>query len=351
MNVEPFPAHSLLVDTKVFWLPANWWRRFSIVGAWMNRVGHAVAALIREAERGRSSGFVIVWHLPDEVPSQGGNRSEVRLFVSMAVRNPCRPQEFPDFKDEEGIFAFAGSNSFEVLTDDTAVRLLLDLKLGENVPHFSSESEGTWDDLQARLERENVSILCFDGFGEIGDQVSKWRMQKCHALRPLVPDITAFPSWHPLTWLPALESLIDSGDQEDGDPLAWHAFHRGENLSKFSAFILARREGRHFGQSAAQARFARTWCDFFAGHQGAPHFTPQIDSSGFRCSPAHLDAAIHFASGRVAEEGSLASLCFALGYYAGSGCGNVDYLVSQRHRLRMDGICLPQKLDAIVDVL
>lgn len=351
MNVEPFPAHSLLVDTKVFWLPANWWRRFSIAGAWMNRIGHAVDALIREAERGHSSGFVIVWHLPDEVPSQGGNRSEVRVFVSMAVRNPCRPKEFPDFKDEEENFAFAWSNSFEVLTDDTAVRLLLDLKLGENVPHFSSESEGTWDDLQARLERENACILCFDGFGEIGDQVSKWRMQKRHALRPMIPDITAFPSWHPLTWLSALESLIDSGDQEDGDPLAWHAFHRGENLSKFSAFILARHKNHHFGKTAAQARFAHVWCDFFAAHQGAPLLPTQIDSFGFRCSPALLDTAIRFASDRVAEEGVLASLCFALGYHSGSGCNNVEYLVSQRHKLRMSGISLPQKLDAMVDVL
>lgn len=271
----------------------------------------------------------------------------------MAVRTPCRPQEFPDFKDEQEAIAFAWSNSFQALTDDTAVRLLLNLELGEYVQYFSSESEGTWDDLRARLEHENAGILRFDGFGEIGDQVSNWRTQKRHALRPVVTDITTFPTWHPLTWLSALESLIDSGEQEDGDPLAWHAFRRGEDLSKFSAPHLTRREGRHFGQAAAQVRFARTWCDFFATHQDAPTLSIQIpiDSYILRFQPTHLDTAIRFAFDRVAEEGSLASLCFALGYHAGSGCDNVNYLVNQRHRLRMDGISLPQKLDAMVDAL
>lgn len=84
-SVGPFPAHALLVDTKVFWLPASWWRWSPSPALWMNRIEHAVAALIREAERGHASGFVIVWHLPHEVPSQGGNRSEVRVFVLARV--------------------------------------------------------------------------------------------------------------------------------------------------------------------------------------------------------------------------------------------------------------------------
>lgn len=352
-SVEPFPAHALQVDTKVFWLPANWFRSASRATLWMNHIEHAVAALIREAERGHASGFVIVWYLPHEVPSQGCNRWEVRAFVSMAVRNPCRPQEFPDFKDEEEGFSFAMSNTFSELSDDTAVRLLLDLELGEDLQYFPSEHEGSWDDLRARMEHENAYILRFDGFGEIGDQVSRWRTQKRHALRPVAPDITALPAWHPLTWLSALESLIDPGGQEDGDPLAWHAFHRGEGLGKFCGTYWAGWGDRHFGRAAAQAYFVRTWCDFFAGKQGAPLLRTQINrsGSGILCAPAQLDRAIRFASSRVAEEGSLARLCFDLGYHAGSGCGNVDYLVSQRHELRKDGKRLPQKLDARVDEL
>ena len=34
-----------------------------------------------------------------------------------------------------------------------------------------------------------------------------WCTQKRHALRPVVPEITAFPAWHPFIWLSALESL------------------------------------------------------------------------------------------------------------------------------------------------
>jgi hypothetical protein len=322
----------------------------------MNRIEHAVAALTREAERGgKASGFVIVWYRPHDEPSHSGKRLEVRLFVSMAVRNPCRPQEFPSYPDEFPSFPeeeedidFVESNSFP---DDTAVRLLLGLELGENPQSWSPESEGTWDDLRARLEREDACILRFDGFGEIGDQVSRWRTQKRHALRPIVPDITALPAWHPLTWLCALESLIDSSEQEDGDPVAWHAFSRGEGISKLSAPHLASHSCRHFGQTVAQVCLARTWCDFFATHQGAPQLQTQINHFGLRNASDQLVLAIRFAFSRVAEEGMLASLCFALGYYEGSGHGNVDDLVSQRHKLRMDGISLPQKLDAKVDAL
>jgi len=349
-SVEPFPIHALQVDTKVFWLPAKW-LQWQSAAQWMNRIEHAVTTLIREAERGRSSGFVLVWHLPYEMPSQGGSRSQVRVFVSMAVRNPCRPQEFPTFQDETEATAFAWSNSLPMLTDDTAVRLLGDLEIGENVQYFSSENEGTWADLRVRLERERAHILRFDGFGEIGDQISAWRTQKRHALRPVVPDITSFPAWHPLTWLSALESLIDSSEQQEGDPLAWHAFHCGEDLSMFSGPYLVRREGRDFRLAVAQAHFARTWCDFFASHQGAPRLPTQIDTSGLRCDPAHLEHAIRFAGNRIAEEGELASLCFALGYRAGSACDNIDYLLSQRHKLRTDGVSLPHKLDAKVDEL
>lgn len=349
-SVEPFPPHALLVETKVFWLPASW-RSLPRAAHWLNRIEHAVIALAREAERGRASGFVIVWHLPHEMPSRSPNGLEVKVFVSMAVRNPCRPQEFPEFKNDEEAEAFSWSNSSHEFKDDTAVRLLLNLEIGEKVQFFSSESEGTWNDLYARLESENADIVRFDSFGKIGDQVSNWRTQKRYALGPVISDITSLPTWHPLTWLSALESLINTSEQDEGDPLAWHAFRRGEDLSRFSGSDFALRRGCHFGRAAAQARFARTWCDFFAGHHGAPKLFAQIDNSGFRCDATHLDRAIQFASCRVAEEGELARYCFALGYHVGSGCNNLDYLVNHRYVLREDGISLPQKLEAKIDEL
>lgn len=346
-GVEPFPAHALLVDTKVFLLPVKW----SSAESWINRIEHTVTALTREAEKERASGFVIVWNLPHEVPSQSGNKTEVRVFVSMAVRNPCRPQKFPDFQNEQESIDFAWSNSVETLTDDTAVRLLLDLKFGEDVQYFSSENEGTWNDLCGRLEREDACIQRFYGFGEIGYQVDRWCSQKRYALRPVILDITLFPSWHPLTWLQALESLIVPDEQEDEDQLAWHAFRRGEELGKFRASHSIPREGRHFGQAVSQMRFARTWCDFFAARQDAPIIPAKITNSGLRLSLVQLDSAISFALSCVEEEGALASLCFALGYYAGSDSCNVDYLVKLRHGLRMEGISFPHKLDAMVDEL
>lgn len=350
-SAKPFPAHALSVDTKVFLLPANW-RSWSLgATSWVNRIDHAVAALIREADRGGASGFVIVWHLPQEMACQSGKKSEARVFISMAVRNPCRPQDVQRSKNEQEAMDFAWSNDFYELMDDTGVRLLLNLELGENVQCYSSESEGSWDDLRERLELENACILRFEGFGDIGDQVGRWRTQKRYLLRPMIPDITAFPAWHPLTWLSALESLIDSDELEDDDPVAWHAFHRGENFGKFSVFLSGRKKNNHFGLTVAQVRFARTWCDYFAEQQGAPNLPIQIDGFGFHCSWADLDTAINFAFDRVAEEGTLASLCFALGHRIGSGCGNIDYLLVERHKLRMDGIVLPHKLDSMVDEL
>ncbi|TDP78640.1 hypothetical protein EV672_1227 [Aquabacterium commune] len=350
-SVNSFPSNALLVDTKVFWLPQSWQLGWSNSAPWMNRIEHAVGALVREAEQGHASGFVLIWYLPHEVPSQVGNRPEVRVFVSVAIRNPSHSKAYDEFNDEQESRDFTRPHDPYASIDDTAVRLLLNLELGRGVQSFSSESEGTWDDLRARLERENACILRFDGFGEIGYQVSRWRTQKRYSLHPLVPDITVLPAWHPLTWLAALESLIDLGEQEDGDSLAWHAFRLGEGLSKIANPYLAPHKGRHFGNTAAQARFARTWCDFFATHKGAPNLSTQIDNSGFRCPQIQQELAIRFASSRIAEEGELANLCFALGYQAGSGCDNIDYLVSQRHKLRNDGICLPQKLDARLDEL
>jgi len=350
-SVRPFASNALLVDTKVFWLPYDWHSSRETT-LWFNRIEHAVKALVREAEIARKSGFVIVWHLRAESPSKSNNESKVRLFVSMAVRNPCRAQDPPEFKSEREAEDFAWSNTVTELIDDTAVRLLLELQIGENVEYDSPENEGTWDRLQARLDSENAHIVHFDGFGEIGDQVSSWRTQKHDALAPVFSDIASLKTWHPLTWLPALESLIDTSEQDEGDPLAWHAFRRGQDLGRVLRPNFRYRSPRHFGRAAALARFARTWRDFFASNHEAPNLFAQITPSGLRWSlTKHWERVHKFASCRVAEEGELARYCFALGYQSESGYNNVEYFVNHRYVLRKDGIHLPEKLEAMVEDL
>ncbi|AOJ75931.1 MULTISPECIES: hypothetical protein [Burkholderia cepacia complex] len=343
-DVRPFSPDALLADTKVFLLPDDW-RIPPQVERWCNRIEHAVTALVREAERGRASGFVVVWYCPRERSSQ----SQVRLFVSMAVRNSFRPQEIPEFKTEQEAEDFAWSNTFTELIDDTAVRLLLDLEVGQNILSYSSESEGIWANLEARLANEGAHILRFDAFGEIGDQVSTWRTQQRYALAPVVADITSLPTWHPLTWLSALESLIDTSEQDEGDPLAWHAFRCGENVGRFRSANFGQRDARHFGWATTQARFASTWCEFFASSYEAPALFAQVIGNTLRCGLPRCDLAVEFASKRLAECGELARYCFALGYHVGSGCDNVEYLVKSRYGLRKSGIRLPDQLDAKVD--
>jgi hypothetical protein len=347
-DVESFPGRALQVHTKVFLLRVHSWRVGPRMAPWLNRIEHAVRALVHEAERGGASGFLLVWFLPHEVPSEGGKEPVVRAFFSTAVRNPCRQQEIPTFRNDKEAMEFAWSNNFEELADDTAVRLLLNLELGDTVDGYSPEHEGAWHDLRTRLQEEDASVLHFAPFGDIGDQVTKWRTQKRHALRPVVPDITALPVWHPLTWLSALESLIDSSDREGGDQTAWHAFRRGEDLG---SLCRSRFGDRNFGQMAAQARFAHTWCDSFAAHEGAPQIRLQLEGSGPHYDWKRLDPAIQFAYGCVVKEGELASYCFCLGVHIGSDCVNVDYLVTERRQLHAKGIYLPQELEALVDDL
>lgn len=350
-DVRPFPARALQVHTKVFFLRADWWHGGLSSAPWLNRIGYAVTPLVREAERGDASGFVLVWFRPQEIPSGSGKGSEVRVFFSMAVRNPRRQQKIPALKNSQEAMEFAWFDDFYEPADDTAARLLLDLELGGNAQSYSPEHEGAWHDLHARLQDENASILHFAPFGDIGDQVTKWRTQKHHVLRPVVPDITALPAWHALTWLTALESLIDSSEREAGDPTAWHAFRCGEDLGRMGSPLRPVPRDRNFEHMAAQVRFARTWCDSFAAHEGAPQLPTRFDSSGLHCDWKRLDPAIQFAHSRVAEEGELASYCFSLGVYAGSNCDNVKYLITERRKLHAKGIHLPQELEARVNDL
>ncbi len=349
-NVEPFPPSALLVDTKTFLMPAHW--RLPMGQApWLNRIEHAVAGLVREAEKAGSSGFVIVWFHPHEKPYHAPDEPELRLYVSMAVRNPCRPDMTRMSKQPLKGDPFAGANSFYPLTDDTAVRLLLGLEVGGGVRSYSSESEGTWSQLHARLEDENAFIVRFDSFGEIGDQVSNWRTHKRYMANGVIPDITILPSWHPLTWLSALESLIESTDQEEEDAVAWHAYHRGQHLGRLCGPEFLNCKDSHFGWAVAQARFASAWCDYFASHSGAPSLSLYRLVGGIRCDDKQVEHAINFAAHQVEKEGELAHCCFALGYHDGSSCDNLKFLVDKRSVLRARGIALPPALDAKLDEL
>lgn len=346
-NARQFPPAALQVDTKVFFLPNNWYRTEHRC----NSVGHAIKALVREAEKGRASGFVIVWSLPSESLSESPNGLRVKLFVSVAVRNPCRSQAIPVFKAEHEAQDFVFWSTPEEINDNTAVQLLLNFSIDKGIRSYSSEHEGTWNDLQARLDRENASIWHFEGFGEIGDQVSSWRTQKRYSLAPVLADITVLPTWHPLTWLPALESLIDTSEQEEENPLAWLAFRRGEDIGKFHSLRYTGCNARHFGWAVAQARFVRTWCDFSASNHEAPELVARISASQFRWDFSHRERAFKFAYDCVAAEGKLAHYCFALGFHVGSGCNNIEYLIDQWYTLQKDDIHLPTKLKAKIEDL
>ena len=335
VNTSPCPPEALIAYTKTFLLPAQW---LSIAGfsPWMNRIGHALSGLVREADKEGASGFVIAWYHPHEGGGQFWKDNEVRLYVSMCVRNAHR----------------TGSPSmFSDVYDDAAVRALGTLEIADGVQSYSAEHEGTWSELQSRLTKEGFSVACFNSFGEMGDQVSEWRTQKRYALSGAIADTTLLPPWHPITWLPAVESMIEPTEVVE-DLEAWQAYTRGRDLGQLlSPYFADCSDPRHFGWTVAQTRFAIAWCTYFASRPGAPAIGLYRIRTMIHCNREDVERACDFAAHEIRKEGDLPFCCFLLGYHIASGCNNEWLIIDLRSSLREQGIHLPSNLNQMIDEL
>lgn len=341
-----FSEMALKVWTKTFYVPATW-NQSQNSFLWINRIKHTVAEILREAEKTGASGFIIVWTTPNDRIYQGVSR----LYFSMSVQSPDRTdrklrKNASDVADEIPWDKYDD----DPIEDDTALRLLLRLNIFKEVLSDSPENEGTWVKLRERLDNEDAEVVFFDSYGEIGDQVCKWRIEKRYAFECIIPDIAALPSYHPLTWLMALQSKFKCSVNASDDPIAWSAYRRGLDMGGFRGEEMVNIRDSHFGRALSQARFIYAWCVYFASEPNAPSL--ELSSNGYTttCDWQHIQCAINFARERTAKKGPLAEYCFELGYQSSLLCrGSMETLVKKRDILRGQGLSLPPALDDHVD--
>ncbi|MEN5139295.1 hypothetical protein [Pseudomonas juntendi] len=335
-DVLSFPPEALRVETKVFWLPDSWLNTNVV-----NLIVHAVSGLLREAEKTRMSGFVLVWWHPAEKPDQ----SQTRLYVSIAVRNSIRQQKIPDFESEDDAFELAMFNTSSELYDDTAIRLFLHLELVKDLQCYSSEYEGLWKDLKKRLHKEGANIFSFDAFGGIGDYIGDWRKLNRFALQPVVPDTTLLATWHPLTWLTPLESLINAENEDDSDS-AVTAFRLGSELGALmqKSKQQAKLTVRNFGWGSAQASFAQVWSAKFAHQLDAPNLFADLGFNQLRVNGEAMEAAFRYACGQMALGGFESECCFVFGLKIAAGTGSNDFLERRSSELAMLGVSVPERV-------
>ncbi|QJW85198.1 hypothetical protein HK414_22515 [Ramlibacter terrae] len=254
-NAMHNPASALIAETKTFLISRP--QQPGVSGATINQLTHALRDVAHRAEKETASGFALAWHV-------AGHDS---LFVSVAVSDPCHTSEQPfDGKEptdrhvSEEEFDRALSNDDWEFRDDAATRLLLGTELGVGIPSYSSEWEGPRHTLEARLLKENADVWGFEGFGELGAQLHCRRALQRNVFAPLLPDLITFSPWHPVTWLPVLDSVIVDGPQDDANSAAARALRAGKVLG--STIQDCRRLGvRRFRRGASEARVLAACAD------------------------------------------------------------------------------------------
>jgi hypothetical protein len=334
-----FLPKALIVDTKVFWLPYGWSKT-----TWVSKIRHAAQGVVREAERSWASGFLIIWWQEDEIPDWSRRAPQTRLFVSMAIRNPCRPQVRRKPRSGRQDLEYGWSNIHTELTDDTAIRLLSKFDLGPDIEAYPPEYEGIWDKLSARLCDDDALILSFDGFGEIGDTVNNWRTDKRYSLSPLIENFTELPAWHALTWLPALESLIDRAAKDEDDSVSWDAFRRGRDLACLLKEKFCRPHSRLFEWTLAQTRFSIALRNLIVEKRGLTSPNMRSVRDALRYNQSHIERAFAFGFRCAEQDGELAAFGFELGFRYEQDSGDYDDLANRCAALIKRGFRVPHEL-------
>jgi hypothetical protein len=302
---EPYDGriHSdaLLVETKTFLDPGR--------GRRWNQAAHMLRHISHGAAQGTASGFALAWQVSSDA-----------VLVSIAVHDPSHEPQLPhgpmssdDAPTEEDLDRAFLNNPWH-FGDDTATRLLLEAQLGLGMESYSSESEGTWKQLEARLQREDAQVLGFEAFGDFGDRMRRWLASDRDRFAPMVADLTAFPPWHPLTWLPLLDSLVHAGEAENSAPLIDRATLIGEAIAKFTCQP-PNGSISHFGRGAAQARFLAAWEEIKSlTGKAIPPLVHVVNGAEIQFGPRHVRyEAFDLAFCRIRERGEELGAAFVAG--------------------------------------
>jgi hypothetical protein len=325
-GIEP---SALKVETKTF-LPDKDSGPWSLPSN-LNRVSHSLKDIAHRAEQETASGFALAWRTTG---------SDV-LLVSVAVHDPCHvpvvpPPSYASLLPEPAPTELdpAFANNEQEYSDDAATRLLLETEVAIGGRCYSSECEGPWREFETRLVKEDASVLGFEAFGDLATRLHRWRALNRSAFSPLVADLTTFPAWHPVTWLPLLDSLLDIAQPEEAANQESTAFRIGEAFGRFAGrYGVSRwRSSGHFGRAAAEARFLVA-CRDLQSLMGRP-LPPLglvVASDGIRlCSRERWQEPGEVGVTCMREVGEALGAAFAHGYRDGSSPWPVHATLSPR---------------------
>lgn len=336
----------LLVRSTVFPWPASG-IRWPPTPEDMNRVEHIVKVLTNRAQSTRQSGFILASYV----------RNPAQLFISVASCNPY-PVDMFDYEeiaeevtrppstheDTRKKLAAAWSMKPDGYNDDAAFRVLYEGGFGIS-PEEHAGSEGNWPAFRERLINDQAEILSFDAYGDLGDRLDLWRTRHSNALAPAIHDITMLPTWHPITWLPLLDSLLINNENTGPHAKAWDALRAGEAFATFIGYQRGLRgvlRRRSFAWTSTQARFAAAWSQ--VPNPNRVDARVQLRGGRLFAHETSLDSVENSTLQFFANKGPLEHYCFLLGYFKVNGYCNVEHLKSIRSELDMRGLELPLEL-------
>lgn len=316
----------------------------------INRVEHIVKVLTNRAWSARHSGFVMVWNI----------ESTKQLFVSVASCSPY-PVDMFDYEEiadevtrspeQEALvpqkLASAWMERLERYSDSVSYELLYGADFGIE-PDEEAESEGNWPMFRKRLIDDQADVLFFEAFGDLGVQLDIWRTKRRNALAPAIRDIAMLPTWHPMTWLPLLDSLLINQEKTGPSATAWEGFRAGEIFAKFihnQRIPLRVRHPRNFALTSGQANFAAAWSQVCKS--GSFDARVQLNNEHLFVPEEHWQSVLNCALGFYEAKDLLAYYCFLLGLFSVSNESNAKHLTSVRRTLDERKLTVPPTLSEI----
>ena len=322
-NTKCFSEDSIQILTKTFFIRPDMLK--SEIAR--NCVKHAISSLIHDANKIGTSGFLLVWHESEFMAHE--KDFTIRLFVSFAVINA---RSF-------------NNHSTDVLYDDTPTRLLQNFEIGLGFESNFTESESSWSHFIAHITDGRYYIYDFDSFGEIADQVNWYRSFERYSMPEIVPDLTFLPSWHPMTWLIALDFLIERRQDNQVSELS-QAYDNGRNLAALLNEDGAKLRDRcSLKRVFSHVRFAQTWMKYFSD--------PSNESSGsiYRTfgylwiDTTYVNILLDNAKKIVRSQGKINYLCFLMGCNKEGDVYYAPDIINLYDEVKSAGSALPAEIE------
>lgn len=322
-NIKCFSEDSIQIVTKTFLVRPELLK--SEIAR--NCVKHAISSLMHDANKIGTSGFLLAWHESEFMAHE--KDFTIRLFVSCAVINA------PGFNN----------HSTDILYDDTPTRLLQSFEIGLGFDSYFTEGESSWPHFIAHITDGKYYIYDFESFGEIATQVNWYRSFERYSMPEIVPDLTFLPSWHPMTWLIALDFLIERRQDNQVSELL-QAYDNGRNLAALINEDGAKLRDRcSLKRAFSHVRFAQTWMKYFSD--------PSNDSRGsiYRTfgylwiDTMYVNILLDNAKKIVRSQGKINYLCFLMGCNKEGDVYYAPHITELYDEVKSAGLQLPGEIE------